>query len=758
MEPQTETRPIRLPLIEIDGRLAAETLGDHYRHLLSLAMQADLPARPFDFQELKTAPMRLSVPMLAKLQNLADTAQVDLKAAFASLCSDGQAIQKKHRHAQGPLVTVPQPLDTALFKSAQQAAFYTGLLQGLAENKVVLSEGSTGLGKGRAIAMAAIEQARAGKTPVVISAPSLALVGQLHTEVMNALGGALVPVALVVGSNEFVDDEALLTYLDRAQVDAELPVDEGVRLWAAGGGKPLNPNSLSALAAGGSAAWLMEDLRALGDAMPVDDFSLSEDVANGERSEARLLVMTMRERARNLDGIILCSHMMLAAAQRSRWNGGLPPPKCILIDEAHLFESAVTRVNSVQLSLFSIRVSLMRFQATNSKGPSAPATVALREIGRLGAALQPLGEVSKRGSVVLSDPEAISDKALADILGSMAALRGRLGSKAMRGMQHLELYRGALDGVIRGLERKAFDKVQLQLSPVRGYPSIQSGPANVGMQLRDLWKTAEGGVGLVSATLYAMGEDGEYHCDYIRNVLSVPLARAATPPPAREAHITAIPTVHTVGVASFATFVPPAERTEDEDQWAATLAGAISRIAASARGGTMVLCTAYEDVRRLGNHLAETLGDRLVVQTPDHRFVAYVAQYKGKHAQGLRPVLIGAGVAWTGIDLVDSTVAPEEDWMLTDLVVARLPINLNHSSTTRGRTAYMGLYPVINEALLSLKQGLGRLVRRDGVTDRNIWVLDGRIHPKFSWPGMVRLTAGARRLLRDYPTRKEVDF
>lgn len=751
-------QPIRLPLIEIEGRLAAETLSDHYRHLMFLALEARKPARSVEIAGLKTAPIRLGAGLLARLQESAGRAGVDIKTAFASLCTDGQGIQAAQRAAAAGLIGAPRPLDTTRFKSVHQAMFFQGMVEGLRAQKVVLCEGSTGLGKGRAIALAAIEQAQAGNTPVVVSAPSLALVGQLHAEVINGLAGAQVPVAVVLGANEFVDDEALLMYLERANDDSELPVDEGVRLWAAGGGKPLNPASLGALAGGGSAAWLMEDLRSLADMMPAEDFALSEDSVNAERSEARAIVNAMRERARNLEGIIVCSHMMLAAAQRARWSAGLPAPRCAIIDEAHLFEGAVARVNSVQLSLFSVRASLRRFQSTHGKGPSSAASLALRDLDSVGALLQAYGEKSKGGSVELSDPDAMPAQALAGVVASMAALKVRLASKAMQGLQHIDLYLNAVSGIIRGLDRQAFDKVQLHLSPVRGYPSVSSGPANVGMQLRDLWKTAEGGVALVSATLYAMGEDGEYHCDFMRTVLSVPLDRVATPPPAREPHILSIPTVHTLSAASFESFVPPGDRSEASSSWTTRMAMAIEQISTQARGGTLVLCTAYQDIRGLAQHLQEALGDRLVVQTPEHRFSAFIGQYKAKHAAGLRPVLLGAGVAWTGVDLVDPGVAPGQDWMLTDLVVARLPINLNKSSTSYGRTQNMGLYPVINEALLTLKQGLGRLIRRDGVTDRNIWVLDGRIHPSFQWAGMVRLTAGARRLLRDYPKRREVDF
>lgn len=751
------SQPIRLPLIEIQERGAAQTLTDHYRHLAFLALEAQAVPKPIDVKGLRTAPMRLGVGMLARLQESASKAGVDLKVAFASLCLEGQLIQERQRAAAAELVVQPPVLDMSLFRSPQQASFYRGMSQGLSEKKVALCEGSTGLGKGRVIAMAAIEQVRAGKTPVVVAAPSLALVAQLHAEVMS-LAHEGVPVAVVVGANEFVDDEALLAYLDRAQMDPELPVDEGVRLWAAGGGKPLRPDTIAALAGGISAAWLMDDMRGLCDLMPAADFALSDEASNGERSEARAIVQAMRERARNVEGVVLCSHMMLAAAQRGRWNGALPAPKTLLIDEAHLFESAVARVNSVQLSLFSMKVSLRRFVATNSVGPKSAAANALRDLTKLGEVLQPLGEMAKVGTVVLNDPEAIPQPAYEAVVAAVSSLKSKMDSKAMRGVQHFELYQQAIDGVLRGLKRDALDRVHLHLSAVRGYPSVNSGPASVAIQLRDIWKTAEGGVVLVSATMFSIGEDGEYHCDFMRNVLSLPMSRIATPAPVREPHITGIPTVLTLGLSSHADFVPPSERSGDAAlTWKGHIAGAVDRIAKGARGGTLVLCTAYDDVDSLRERLGPGLEDRLVVQTPAHRFGTYVAQFKAKHALGLRPILLAVGVAWTGVDLVDD-VPPAEDFLLTDLVVVRLPINLGQSTTSRSRAANMGLYPMIQECLLNFKQGLGRLIRRDGVTDRKIWVLDGRIHPAYSWPGMVRLTAGARRLLRDYPKRKDVDF
>lgn len=181
---------------------------------------------------------------------------------------------------------------------------------------------------------------------------------------------------------------------------------------------------------------------------------------------------------------------------------------------------------------------------------------------------------------------------------------------------------------------------------------------------------------------------------------------------------------------------------------------------ARAKGGVLVLCTAYADVRALETNLRDLLGERLVAQAPGRRFQGLLNDFRRIHAKGLRPVLIGVGTAWTGVDLSDSEVSPEQDTLLTDLVITRLPVSLNSSLSMQQRVNAMGLYPLVNETLLTLKQGLGRLIRRDGVTSRHIWFLDGRADASYQWNGMHRLTSGVRRMLRDYSKHEvfEMEF
>lgn len=98
-----------------------------------------------------------------------------------------------------------------------------------------------------------------------------------------------------------------------------------------------------------------------------------------------------------------------------------------------------------------------------------------------------------------------------------------------------------------------------------------------------------------------------------------------------------------------------------------------------------------------------------------------MAQYKRLYHSGDRPVWLGLGAAWTGIDLSDDQASdPSEDMMLADLVITRLPVGLNRSLTQERRIEIAGFKMVTLEAVWQLRQGLGRLVRRPGVKNKNL--------------------------------------
>ena len=92
-------------------------------------------------------------------------------------------------------------------------------------------------------------------------------------------------------------------------------------------------------------------------------------------------------------------------------------------------------------------------------------------------------------------------------------------------------------------------------------------------------------------------------------------------------------------------------------------------------------------------------------------------------------------------------IVPERDRLLTDLVLPRVPRGTEHSPIHQARRAWM---PTAEQdrAAFQFRQGIGHLIRREGVRDRRLWVLDGRIwEPSQKWlfaPAKAILTAHQR--------------
>lgn len=110
------------------------------------------------------------------------------------------------------------------------------------------------------------------------------------------------------------------------------------------------------------------------------------------------------------------------------------------------------------------------------------------------------------------------------------------------------------------------------------------------------------------------------------------------------------------------------------------------------------------------------------------------------HAQvNPKPIWLAVGGAWTGLDvgghrpwaeLFGNELAPEEDQVLTTLVIPRLPFGTNRTITHRTRIERQSTVPwEVLDVFFRTKQAMGRLVRRSGLLpNREIHILDGRIN------------------------------
>lgn len=774
----------RMPLIEIPKGIlpTATTKAETYRLLIGIAFKHGLTPQMVDLgQAEETAPIFIQVVQLAKLQAVADEYKISLQAAFAGLCA--AAIEMLSAQMKKQIKTektyVKESGLAAMFPEARpdQKNFFEGIMRGLNLNKVVLAEASTGVGKGRAMMVAAVKMVKQGKKPVIVAAPTIQVMGQLYLE-YEALAQedtAKIILSILPGRSEFVDSQKLrhlLNYMAKDSSDLNIsPEDlEKVREWVDTGG----PSTKTALAAtmkriGIEPSWLADQLREITDNFPVEDFLLSSDCASD--CDAEVLLKEYKKRVSFDADIILCTHAMLAIGQKNQWSPAiLPQPSVLFVDEAHQLEQTVAQFNAEQLSLFSLRwrISSLIRQAGLSSGTVASKAVKTVNtiIGHCRDSADDMAH-DIRLDMPQTDKETVE---YGHILHKLNTLRNLIKSKTLDEVDDIKSDRKALAALALAIEKGGKHKrVHCMFSPTRSYPSIQAGTADIGQQLGHIWKSAEGGVVLASATLFIPDADGSLRSDYIRNVLALPVSRLYEPDPIEAEYIYTLPTLHYPAKDKCERLSPPrvtrqsfsARPKKDdkaetaEEAWlGAVAAELVNGPLQNAVGGTLVLCTAYSQLETLTRKLPELGIDtsRLIAQVPNKKFELTKTEFINAYRAGLRPVLLALGLAWTGLDLLDKTVEdPAEahkDNLLTDLVIVRCPLGLNRSTTMLVRIEGRGVDPIIKEALLMLKQGLGRLIRRDKAQNRHLWIMDGRLWRP--WDGMERFTGAARSILGKY--------
>lgn len=582
--------------------------------------------------------------------------------------------------------------------------------------KIVFAEAATGAGKGRMIASAAAHAVSQSKS-VVISAP-LAVSWQLMEDLSEVKTERPLVVALALGRPNFVSPPALKAWAEDAGHQAILD-------WIEQGGKALSDHAIKTSAfTNKELRWLLEDALLLADDIPVSVVMLAAPDDDDEQCEGEKTYQALKNKQRKDEvDIFLCSHFMLAAHTRQMQiskNAKTDPDDAyslptyidtLIVDEAHQLESAFAAIYSHNIHIRA----LARMVDSDVKRGRKPL----------------LASIASLGSYIQQNPrktESLSDmNGLSEVLKDLKVAVDGAYSKALP--SHTK---AALNTVRSGIEAalSGYMLVSTAVSPVRLYPQISIGRANLQSAMEALWDRAAGAI-LVSATLYGDSNSG---AKLMRWKLGVPVDRAHYLPVVHPSWVFKPVTLHDDRVS-----IEP----NDSDKWADESAAMIERIAEQALGGTLVLCTSFSNAEKLADRLESELGKRLITQTASMNASACASLYRTLYKAGKKPVWIGLGSAWTGINLSDDESEPEQDRMLTDLVVTRLPMGVNRTIMSERRIRSVGFSVVIQEASWILRQGMGRLVRREGVAAKNLWVLDNRIDSPANWA--VRL----RKMLTD---------
>jgi CRISPR type IV-associated DEAD/DEAH-box helicase Csf4 len=425
----------------------------------------------------------------------------------------------------------------------------------------------------------------------------------------------------------------------------------------------------------------------------------------------------------------------------------LPRYDYLIVDEAHQLEQAFSNAWTATVSL---RVLLATLRALAGEPWPGGGASLKRAFATLDGALAQIAALI--GDEV--DLTARSD------LASQARLQLGLVLDALQDIRPARAEAEVAPHARRLFARVARDRDTLRLAlaqsagqrlltftPVRRFPHLTVGSGDVREPMNMLWHEARQAV-LLSATLYmrrAEGWSSRYQCSLLdvpaHRVVEVPVVESAwlvapvaqlfmparLDRPAHEGYWLRPPT-RSDGLT-------PADAESLFAGWVDEVAEAIAQFAATAAGGLLVPCPSRVLVQALDQRLRATLeggGYAVLASTRAPSLHALRAEALRFAAAGRRVAIFGTGGLWTGFDLSGAAigVSAEQDNVLTDLVIPRLPFGTNRTLTHKRRVEDPRS-TVPHETLavaLLMQQVLGRLVRREGLPrNRRICLLDARL-------------------------------
>ena len=444
----------------------------------------------------------------------------------------------------------------------------------------------------------------------------------------------------------------------------------------------------------------------------------------------------------------------VAFADAASDRGVLPIFTALLVDEAHMLEENFSNALAEYLSLRGLVRDLIQFKSLGGTLPQDGIGLAIDCLKKIGS--QPRSK-DQRDLVDLKSSVEVHSYLLilSQICQGISKVRNPESDKAKLALRLRRA--GALLQLSVG---RNLSHAFLQQSPVRGFPRVFISPSNVGGLLSKLWSSLDCAA-LVSATLYITNSDGPSG-NFMANLLKVPNFKQKTFPPVYASWSTAcVEGVYFPKVSgNFADswLMPPQQKSVgsdkreietarnlfevDEARWHGEVSQVVKKIWCEAAGGVLVLCTSYATVEAVAASL--NAGDAeidqcLIVAVPEFSLRMQSAAFLQASHDGKRPLWIAVGSAWTGVDIgghdpwrdrFGVEVSPDQDNVLTDLVIPRLPYGTNQSLTHLRRIRFEPHVPWdLLDAALRFKQALGRLVRRAGLPlNRRIHVLDARLN------------------------------
>jgi len=705
----------------------------------------------------------------------------------------------------GTRLTIEGPIsDTPFVERREQKIFRQQIEQALGTNNIVLQEGATGLGKSHTLVTLALNSFMAGKGPAVIAAPTILVIKQLLGEWAKISAGSTARVAVVIGKNQFVDYDILSELISNPDSGVS---DEGLRnvkRWLDTGARPIPGRDTEALqSVFPDVAFLIDDLIHV--APELEDFPGLEltGVINTEKgNSSEIIYQTMRESAL-IGDIVFVTHAMLAFHVLNvvlKRGGLLCDFNTLLVDEAHQLRSAIDNAVKQEVSILAIRHACRLIEPLLKKKRSMTDAIELCDkiIGR--AKL-----LGTEASITISANAWKNSETPGYVGGFLADLRdlcGLLDSASAGGKSKSKkkdttkenseptVSTGKKESAGTGTALKKIEEarysirkilacdqsLRISISPMRYYPSFQIQSTAIAPLLKQLWSMTHQAV-LVSATLFLPSSSiSGKNIEFIMDLLGIPKERLQAPPPVSPEWVRTPVTLHYPEIPDSGLKNHPFEypslgeygNSQEEidrydknvEVWRKCLADQILVIANEAKGGSLVLCASYDDLGAFANKISSeaSLEDRLIIQNRSSRFGSLREEYLKMAMAGKRPVWLALGTAWTGLDLSDPSKkndSASEDDVLTDLVIVRIPFSpsgMIQGKKKRIKGAFIQTISM-TEAAFMFRQGIGRLVRKPGMANKHLWVLDPRI-----WTKNPKIYGVFLRVLEPYQYKKQYGY
>src|SRR3989344_1298446 len=741
---------------------SAKTLSTKFKELLQLALNSNLKpqALPDDVQKIAVDLTKELGELSKRLAELIGQRLISEGTAPGRLA--GMLVQAQLSAATAstppPSTSAQPPAGAQLWPD--QIQLHEEFMASAKRGSIVAVEAGTGTGKSRAIAaceLSLLELRKAGakppqhpdganhypafikdrvaawhatateeasrpwaNRPIVIAAPTIATMMPLLRESQQLRGGASQGShSLLIGKQQFASPSAITELL----MDHPCPP---VQQWLDAG----MPAGQSRATRGVPTSGLMEDLRTVAAGL---DFPIKDACLSAQSDDDECVEYTRLQVAADHADIIFTTHAMLAMRTIALSRGNKPPtpqPYALLVDEAHALEDGFAAVNGASLAMSRLGPSL-KGDAWSGTGLVGKAEACKEAWTQAFLALQSMPE-----EITLPHPPGNDKTTRAWNLakGKLHALRDQLQALSSEAAKRQKASQNAHLALIDS-SKKAIDLVldeytgRVEFSPSRRFPSIQVGVKSVTASLLYTWESSPV-AGLFSGTLFASGESADGAANALAMELAIPRSRLHVTSRIHPSWLFTSPLLLLPKPGSAPR--PPKGETLNEEgvhDWARAIAIQVNTIAQTAAGGTLVLCTGYERASIIAKALASAIGspERIIEQRPSTGVDGMAHAFREKSRMGINPIAVATGGAWTGLDLSDNDVEPKDDFLLTDLVITAIPFNTQRSFLHAQKVQRVGMQVEINYALRKFTQGVGRLIRRPGLQQRRLWILDGRL-------------------------------